>query len=402
MVSSTGPQDVIGGSVTITGGGSLWKSAGQVDVGGNGSVLVVDGGTLSSTGTFDVVGFDVVGDGSGVCTATITGAGSLWKSAGAVTVGNFGTGDLLVSAGGSFEALDGLTVGYGAIGSATINAASATAGDIWIGSTSGGNGTVLVANGGMLSLTGTYDAIGNDTGGVGTATITGAGSLWNSVGQVTVANLGTGGLLVSAGGSFEALDGLTVGYGAIGSATINAASATAGDIWIGSTSGGNGTVLVANVGTLSLTGTYDAIGNGTGGVGTATITGAGSLWNSVGQVTVANLGTGGLLVSAGGSFEALGGLTVGYAADGSATINAASATAGDVWIGGTSGGNGTVLVANVGTLSLTGTYDAIGNGTGGVGTATITGAGSLWNSVGQVTVAESWDRRSSGLRRRQL
>ena len=173
--------------------------------------------------------------------------------------------------------MGGLTVGYGAIGSATIDAANASAEDIWLGSTNGGDGSVLVTTGITLSLTGSYDGIGNGSGGIGSATITGVGSLWNSVGAVSVGNLGTGSLLVSAGGSFEASGGLTVGYEGSGQVSI--------------TGGG-----VVNVGTDTTIGQA-------GGTGTVTVDGAGSTLDATTWLGVGFDGVGNLTISNGGLVE---------------------------------------------------------------------------------------------------
>jgi T5SS/PEP-CTERM-associated repeat protein len=107
------------GIATITGAGSSVTIAGLLNVGleGDGQVTVSDGGDLTTSGTigdgfYDGIGYNAGSEGS----VTVTGANSTWKSANDIQVGGEplygggGTGALTAEDGGFVQSAQGLSV----------------------------------------------------------------------------------------------------------------------------------------------------------------------------------------------------------------------------------------------------------------------------------------------------
>ena len=102
-----------------------------------------------------------------------------------------------------------------------------------------GTGMLTIQNGG--TLTDEFGAIGNLPGGVGTVTVTGAGSSWTNVDAIVVGGQGTGTLTIQNGGSAQ--DGSTASStgGSIGLAVGSTGTVTVtgpGSSWINGPSGG--------------------------------------------------------------------------------------------------------------------------------------------------------------------
>ena len=166
-----------------------------------------------------------------------------------------------------------------------------------------GTGMLTIQNGGTLADS--SGAVGNLPGGLGTVTVTGAGSNWSNAGTVVVGGLGTGTLNIQNGGTVNSGGG-SVGLspGSTGTVTVTGP----GSGWINGVSGGlnigsfgTGTLMIANGGTVfNFTNFTANIGQGAGSQGTVTVTGAGSSWiNNLG-VNIGNLGTGTLTIADGG------------------------------------------------------------------------------------------------------
>jgi len=134
--------------------------------------LTVDGGSLSANGV-------QVGDNSG-------STGGLVQNGGYVSVG---AGGLLVAA------------GTGSTGTVVINGGNLTTGYLSVGNL--GTGNMAVQAGGSVSMGSTGNVIiGTGTGSTGSMTVTGAGSNV-STGSLTVGSQGAGTLTISSGGSFS-------------------------------------------------------------------------------------------------------------------------------------------------------------------------------------------------------
>ncbi len=204
-----GTQSALAQSVTGTGDINpgvpapplpIWSVGGALNVGnaGTGTLTITDGGTVTSAGAGGPAGsIGVMGGSSG--TVTVTGAGSTWT-----TIGSLVEGDLHVGAAGT--------------------------------------GTLTVENRGMVRSTSGY--IGDASGSSGTATVTGAGSLWQFAGVVDVGRDGTGTLTIADGGTVQGTTWSSIGKNGSGSGTVTVTGA--GSAWYGTI------IEIGNVGTLSV------------------------------------------------------------------------------------------------------------------------------------------------------
>jgi outer membrane autotransporter protein len=168
---------------------------------------------------------------------------------------------------------------------------------------SNGTGMLTIQSGGTLADS--FGTIGNLPGGLGTVTVTGAGSNWSNAGSVVVGGLGTGTLTIQDGGTVNSGGGsVGLSAGSTGAVTVTGA----GSSWTNGPSNGlnigsfgTGTLTIANGGrVIDITPLVTNIGNGAGSHGTVTVTGAGSLWSDIAGFNVGNSGTGTLTIAEGG------------------------------------------------------------------------------------------------------
>jgi outer membrane autotransporter protein len=163
-----------------------------------------------------------------------------------------------------------------------------------------GTGMLTIQSGGTLADS--FGTVGNLPGGVGTVTVTGAGSSWSNAGSVVVGGQGTGTLIIQDGGTVSSGGG-SVGLSAGSTGTVIVTGP--GSSWINGPSNGlnigsfgTGTLTIANGGTvINITNLTANIGNGAGSQGTVTVTGAGSAWINSPGVNIGNLGTGTLTIA---------------------------------------------------------------------------------------------------------
>ena len=376
-------QATIDGGATVTVPGtesSPWNVGGDLTVGdvGTGTLLVENGGIVSNI-------YGYIGKNSGSTgSVTVSGAGSQWNNSDNLYVGVSGTGTLLVENGGIVSSKNGIIGSEsGSTSSVTVRGAGSqwnNSGYLYVGGF--GTGTLLVENGGIVSNINGH--IGFQSGGNGSVTVSGAGSQWNNSGNLYVGLFGTGTLLVENGGIVSNPHGyIGNDSGGTGSVTVSGAGSkwiNSGNLRVGDM--GTGTLLVENGGIVSSVGGY--IGSQSGGIGSVTVRGAGSQWNS-GTLDVGEAGTGTLLVENGGIVSSAYGY-IGYRSGvtGSMTVRGAGSqwNSSDLIVG--HYGTGTLLVENGGIVSSD--DGIIGNGSGGTGSVTVSGAGSQWNNSGNLLV----------------
>ena len=113
-----------------------------------------------------------------------------------------------------------------------------------------GTGMLTIQTGGTLADS--FGAVGNLPGGLGTVTVTGAGSNWSNAGSVVVGGQGTGTLAIQDGGTVNSGGG-SVGLSAGSTGTVTVTGP--GSSWINGPSGGlnigsfgTGTLTIANGG----------------------------------------------------------------------------------------------------------------------------------------------------------
>ena len=173
-----------------------------------------------------------------------------------------------------------------------------------------GTGMLTIQNGGTLADS--FGTVGNLPGGVGTVSVTGAGSSWSNAGGVVIGGQGMGTLIIQDGGTAEDGSTTTSGGGSVGLSTGSNGTVIVtgpGSSWInGPQAGlnigsfGTGTLMIANGGrVIDITPLVTNIGFGSGSVGTVTVTGAGSLWSDIAGFRIGNSGTGTLTIADSGN-----------------------------------------------------------------------------------------------------
>jgi T5SS/PEP-CTERM-associated repeat protein len=188
---------------------------------------------------------------------TVNGGGSAWTNSGDVFVGNSGTGELHVTAGGSVSNLTAnIGLSAGSTGTATIDGADS----VWTNSSVLavgvlGTGTLNITGGGVVAST--NGRVAREAGSRGTVLIDGPGSRWNASGVFTMGMTGvvfagpTAELEVRNGGVLSAAGGMTVGlFGVVRGDGVIAANVSSS----GSIVPGNSTA--ASTGTLHVTGNF--------------------------------------------------------------------------------------------------------------------------------------------------
>jgi len=344
------------GTVTVDGPGSLLESKTILSVGyesgGVGVLEVTGGGRAASTGTGSnhgvFIGNRADSNGKSSGKVTVTGSGSSLQSASILMVGNGGVGTLTVDDYGMVTAVGNFAVG---------NIFNAIA----------GTGTLELKGGGQASTTSGWISIGNNTGSIGNATVTGTNSLLQSGAGLYVADLGTGTLEVSNGGKATAATFLRVGSGTTGVGTLKV--------------GPDGEVTSAGATT---------IGRLAGSKGDVTVTGPNAFLKSGAVLAVGDSGTGTLAISGGGVVDSYGltavsmdnGIRIGNGPNSSGLVtvdgqNSQLLSKNHLWVG--FQGQGELRLTDQ-AKALIDREIVIGRQTGGVGTVTVDGAGSLLES----------------------
>jgi T5SS/PEP-CTERM-associated repeat protein len=209
---------------------ALWTVGGGMTVGSAGNAIMVIG-----TGGTVFAGSVVLGDQSGA-TGTVTVGGTIGTGGGGFAAASLFFGeDLVVGNSGSGE----LTISQGGV----VGSPSLPAGTIEIGAQTGGVGSVSVSGAGS-SLNAAVLAVGGSGGGAG-----GSGML--SIGSGATVDAGT---VIVWGGGTIALDG-----GVLAADPITVDGEVAGYGTIGGGIAGDGTI-VADGGTLTLPGSFGSLG----------------------------------------------------------------------------------------------------------------------------------------------
>jgi fibronectin-binding autotransporter adhesin len=291
------------GEATVTGAGSRLMLQRLLEVGfeGSAALLVEAGGQVSNT--LGVIGEFGVSSGE----VTVTGSGSSWTSSEALTVGKEGSGLLQVLDGGhvesasgsigSAESADGKVRVSGVDSAGTRSSWEIDAGNLTVGDA--GTGSLLIEAGGTVRNQ--HGFIGNEEGSAGKAVVTGEGSAWISDGGLWVGNAGSGVLEVRDGGVVGSIEGVV---GNVGDGTVLVDGA--GSRWdIGGTLAvgnlGSGQVTLGNGGVV--TSMYGAIGSQGQEHNTVLVQGAGSSWTGMEDLYVGLEGNAALTIADGGRVE---------------------------------------------------------------------------------------------------
>ncbi len=247
------------GTALVTGAGSTWNMTNDLLVGlaGGGSMTIAAGADVVNGGVA-YVGSGTTGEGS----MLVTGAGSTWQVTGPIAVGNFGSGQVTVADGGAVSSSSAVHIAINAdshgalnIGAAAGDAAAA-AGSVSAPLLGFGLGTgsldfnhtdaayafstqmlSLNANATIHQLSGTTILSADNSGFLGTTTVSGGTLLVNNLlggtVNVTGGNLGgsgtVGALTVGAGGTVA--PGNSIGTLVVdGNATFGAGSTFAVEV----------------------------------------------------------------------------------------------------------------------------------------------------------------------------
>jgi fibronectin-binding autotransporter adhesin len=421
------------GSLTISGAGSRVETRGVDNLvrighnGGDGTLLVEDGGTL------DTYFFEVGRNAGSVGVATVTGAGStiIVSSENGTFYApyDYEAGFARVGRDGADATLNVLNGGRVEIREGATNNTDSTAPGLQIGR-DGATGTVLVdGSGSVLAITqtsidagfgGPFMQVGRGVGGVGEITISNGGvvELAGESSFVVVGNRddGQGTIDILSGGSLT-IDGVT-GYAGM---TLASHSATQGAVnvdGVGSmlsvTSGTGGSVGIGQAGTGSLDVTGGAgasftnvaldVGIDAGANGSVVVSGAGSSLNVTSAVQSFNA----IGLSGTGSFDITGGADASFVngninvglfagADGSLVVSGAGSTLTTdqaFHIGFEGSGSLTVGAGAIVTSSAEGLQ--FGAAGGGSGSGTVTGAGSTLDVSGFFAVGQGFGGATPG------
>ncbi|WP_425429210.1 hypothetical protein [Termitidicoccus mucosus] len=138
------------GTGTVGGGGLLGANMIIVGEGGVGSLSVTGGVVAANT-------WISIGDSSNGLGTVGVGAGGLMTSGNNITVGNSGTGALVIAQGGTASAVGEIRFGYlGGVGSGTVGGVLAGSSNFYVGSDLGGTGALAVGGSGSVTAGGAY------------------------------------------------------------------------------------------------------------------------------------------------------------------------------------------------------------------------------------------------------
>ncbi len=371
------------GTVTVSGSGSSLAVNGFTQVGnaGNGTLTASNGATLSLAG-----GFALGLAASGVGTTTVTGAGTTLGTNGNAVIGSAGRADLTASAGGSVS-VGGRAIiagGTGSTGTVTVSGSGSSltvTRDTQVGYS--GSGALIASDGAKVSMVEDF-ALGVTASGVGTATVTGAGTVLGTQRKAFIGASGRGDLTVSDGGKVNVRDYITIAGQSTGVGTVTVTgtgSSLITDFFMGVGELGTGTLTVANGATVR-TGDNTVIGGQATGNGAVTVSGAGSSLTAMRFLTVGYEGRGELTVSDGATVAGKSGISLASRANSQGVLSvggrsgSAAAAAGSI--------NGTIFMGQ-GSAVLAFNHNSAGYAHTGAITSDAPGAGTIRFEAGRTT-----------------
>jgi len=217
----------LGDGVIVTASGPTWNNVGDAVVGDTsfGTLTVDSGGDFTSANLF--IGNDVNSEGE----VNVDGVGSTLTSdavggASGIFIGNAGVGTLNVTGGALAETTGAadIELGVASTGDGTLNidgtGSTVNTEDVIVGLS--GVGSVIVSGGGLLdqNISTTPDAfLGAGTGASGDVMVTGDNSRWNAR-EIRIGDVGTGTLLVEAGGRVSGAGVVVLGDNATGDGQV--------------------------------------------------------------------------------------------------------------------------------------------------------------------------------------
>ena len=348
--SFIGANDGSVGSVTVDGEGSLWDSRNYIRMDETSSLTISNQGHVTTPWAADIAY-----DADSIATVLVTGENSK-LTVGGFVVGRFGHGTMNIDNGGYASAVTGTLVGFAGTGITRVKGARShlDINSLTVGSESGGNGTLEVLNGGLVT-TNSATSIAHRAGSIGRIDVDGVGSTLQVGYDLYIGTDGAAQFNITDGGHVIVDNNAWLGANQVD--PIATVSGT-GSKW----SINNGLLIGPNTNTIS---TVDIL-NG----GLVTVHGPTRVYNNdVLNVVGGTLMTGSLNVDAGGTFNLDGGRLLldggvaegmmytainGSRIGGTGTINELMIGAGGVLMPGDSPG---LLHVNVGELLGDGIYE---------------------------------------------
>ncbi len=388
MSSAIGYSPGSSGLLTVSGIGSQMSLGGLVvGQGGSGTFNVNGGGAATSSGHLVVA---TVGGSQGH--VSVDGPNSQ-ISFSSLTVGGAGLGTLSVTNGGTANFTDSAAIGSdpGSFGNIHIDGPVSTmstgtsAGTITVGQE--GVGQLTITNRGSFAGQNFAMIVGDQTGSQGTVTVSGRFSNLSVHGNVSVPMATTMIIGQHGTGTLNATDGAVIDSGPVYVGYTDSSSGGVGALHLDgahtsmAVSGGTSASIIGNrtTGSVSITGgaswTTDSVyvGNYGGGIGSVAVNGVDSVWKSNQSIYLGNNGGQGSLTVSGG----------GYVSASNALINESSSLV-DIE-------NGTLatFVTNYGNLIDNGLINGNVKNDAGVLSGTGTIAGTLTQHGGTVSPGNS-------------
>lgn len=273
----------------VTGAGSLWSNANVLTIGHSGArnQLVVSNGARVHFGEQCYVGLIASSTNNLVA---VSGAGSLWDSAGGIQLGLNSTGNRLtvrdggaVRAGGAFIGVAG---GFNLAEISGPGTSWTNASELQVGDATSGN-QLTVSNGAVL-FAGSLGLIGRlSSSSLNTATVTDPGSLWVNGGELHVGrdgpanrlNVNNGGWIVSSNASLGLAT--TASNNSVVITGLGSVWSNRNDLTLGSVSTGN-SIEVRNGGHVFVNGSTSVGATSSGTRNTILISDPGSVWTNAG------------------------------------------------------------------------------------------------------------------------
>ena len=379
--------------VVVTGTGSSWSNQFDLSVGLNGlgnQLVVSDGGVVQSE--FGIVGFNA---GANNNAALVTGAGSVWSNSVDLIVGRSGAGNqLVVSDGGSVFVNDSSLLGANIAGSNSV-ALVTGAGSLWtsvLDLSVGDDGVgcqLTVSDGGQVlssnAVVGVNVASSNNV-----ALVTGAGTVWSNRNNLTLGNSSVGNRLVVSNGAWIVNSNGFLGFSAssIGNLAMVSGAGTVwsnrADLYVGN-SGGANQLVVSNGATVFVGGNAVLGINSGANSNSVSVLDAGTSWLITSNLYVGSNGAFNLLVVSNGARVVNHLATVGAGLFSSNNV-ALITGAGSLWsnrnalIVGNSGSGNRLVISNGATVRHLLGAALVGLGSSGSNnSAVVTGTGSFWD-----------------------
>ncbi len=297
------------GSVIISGIGSSWDISTGLHVGmeGSGSLSITNGGNVTSDDGRIGNGFWSHGHSPG--SVAVDGVGSSWNISYDIYVGIHSRGSLSITNGGHVTSRSGNIGSHsGSVGSVLVDGVDSSwdnSGNLLIGTHHGGSGSLSIANGGNVTVTGLTSTGLGLNGGTGViifndGSLTTGSLLAGSQDLKGTGIINTKGLVAEVDLVFDSTHGANQTFVMNNSSEQNITLNldVDGSAYLGAGYSGTGSMSVTEGVRVASTDGY--IGYKAGSVGSVTVDGVGSIWDNSGELIVGRYGSGSLSITNGG------------------------------------------------------------------------------------------------------